>query len=119
MFDVTAGHEGCRLVPGDALESVQVVDERAVDLAPYAEAELTDAQLLEHAWMELEAARRAGVRVLGRADAPAEAPVANDRLDEVLAVFEARRPALPTDQLDVRRERRVVRQALRALGGVA
>lgn len=118
MFDVTAGHEGYRLVPGDALDAVQVVDERAVDLAPHAEAELTDEQLLEHAWMELEAAALAGVRVLGRADAPAEAPVA-DRLDEVLEAFEARRPAVPTDQLDVRRERRVVRRELRALGGVA
>lgn len=119
MFDVTAGHEGYRLVSGDALDAVQVVDERAVDLAPHAEAELTDEQLLEHAWMELEDAELAGVRVLGRADAPAEVQEADDRLDAVLEAFEARRGVMPADQLEVRRERRVMRRELRALGGVA
>lgn len=122
MFDVTAGHEGHRLVSGDALDAVQVVDEHALDLAPYAEAALTDEELLAHAWMELEAAELAGTRVLGRADAPAEVPAVDGQehaLDEVLEAFEARRPAVPADQLEVRRERRELRRELRALGGVA
>lgn len=123
MFDVTAGHEGHRLVSGEALEGAQVVDEHALDLAPYAEAALTDEELLAHAWMELEAAELAGTRVLGRADAPAEVPAVDERgehaLDEVLAQFEAQRSALPVDRLGVRRERRATRRSLRVLGGAA
>ncbi len=110
------------MVSGDALEGAQVVDEHALDLAPYAEAALTDEELLAHAWMELEAAELAGTRVLGRADAPAEVPAGDGQehaLDEVLAQFEAQRSALPVDRLGVRRERRATRRSLRVLGGAA
>lgn len=66
MYDVTAGHEGCHLVSGDVLDACQVVGAAEVDrvLEPYGDDQLTDAELLEHAWFELVAA---DVPVLGSA----------------------------------------------------
>lgn len=103
MYDVTAGHDGCTLVAGDALDDSAIVDHTAVDLEPYAEATLSDDELLAHAAME--AADALGWR--------------GDALDEVLATFDANRHRYPVDQLAVRRTRRQTRRTLRSIGGAA
>lgn len=107
MFDITAGHEGYQLVVGHALDATEVVDHTEVDLEPYGDEQLTDDELLEHAWMELLSA---GLPVLG-------SPVAEtDPLEEVITEWETRRHIYPSDQLSVRRHRRATRRVLRTLG---
>lgn len=120
MFDITAGHDGTRLVAGDTLPAEAIVDGH--DLAREEQATavaLTDEQLVADAWRQLAVAEQAGTRVLGRADVPVVVERQEHALDEVLAQFEAQRSALPVDRLGVRRERRATRRSLRVLGGAA
>lgn len=125
MYDVIADQEGFSTAVG-----VRVLDGWSVDLEGYAEAELTDAELLAHAHLELLTVQAAGVAVLGSTapvvpvgnpldGVPAEADVqmaACERAEVALAAVPNTRRR---DELEIRRERRAAARVLRSLGGVA